>query len=114
MNGNQHAPEPWDIVNLDTDGVCISTASVRRGSYYGAAITSHGQTLALVPHADSKHDANLRLIACAPTLLALVQEMIGDKRIDAGDWIGRARAAVEEATQATKIFLIIAPEDEAP
>lgn len=99
MNGSQHTPEPWNIVNLDTDGVCISTDAMRRGSYCGAAIASHGQTLALVPRADSKHDANLRLIACAPTLLALVQEMIGDKGIDTGDWIGRARVAVEEATR---------------
>jgi len=112
MDGNQHAPTPWNIVNLDTDGVCISTNTVRRGSYCGMAITSNGKTLALIPHADCQFDANARLIAVAPMLLGLVREMIGDKRLDVGDWIGRATALVEDAGPLT-VKWIVALDDKA-
>lgn len=81
---NTHTPGPWECsgIAIMAGGHCIATCDTE------AANTS-----------DKINKANARLIAAAPDLLALVQEVLSDELASlAPGTIERARAAIAKAT----------------
>lgn len=92
MNTAQHTPGPWVIMEGDALTNFIYDDLGEDGCMEPIASVSHGDPAEL--------DANTRLIAAAPELLAALQAMFNEH----GDFdytiamLGNARAAIAKAT----------------
>lgn len=101
INKAAHTPGPWTADKLTNRG--------HNGAYYWHIQDKEGdegQLIALVPSLyagttfPETEEANTRLIAAAPELLALLKEGTqGMTQFAAHDWEKRARAAIAKATK---------------
>ena len=67
----QHTPGPW-VYRRSFD------SSARRDIWTAADATGHRELVATIPDADGDHiNADARLIAAAPDLLAALRDMVG-------------------------------------
>lgn len=82
----KHTPGPWEKVEL---GV-ISNKITTYGNYYvHATVDTENEEL----------EANAKLIAAAPDMLALLQEWAGDEPgFNGPDWHKRVQEAITKAT----------------
>ena len=97
MSGvSQHTPGPWQVLPEEDDRQYLRIRGTEPGQLWKIANVHHD------PHAYRRHDAdetraNASLIACAPDLLAVVEEAIGLFGPPAqapAMWIAQAWAAV--------------------
>lgn len=91
----QHTPGPWCIDDFEQVGLHVAmhpqkTTAIRAG-------TKAGRLIAFLHQSD---EANARLIAAAPDLLAALKDLLDDIDEYVGNkfWIDRARAAIAKAT----------------
>jgi hypothetical protein len=81
---SQHTPGPWTYWQGDS-----------RQWYVDAG----GEPVASLSHAEHAAEANARLIAAAPKMLSLLQELIDIEGPQPGtsEWAAKVRAAIAEA-----------------
>ena len=89
-----HTPGPWEVAQYADDVTMIEN---RAPTGYGYSLT---QVARILPVSESA-EANARLIAAAPDLLAALQELLADKYLSDPinrDRMANARAAIARAT----------------
>ena len=89
-----HTPRPWEVAQYAGDVTMIEN---RAPTGYGYSLT---QVARILPVSESA-EANARLIAAAPDLLAALQELLADKYLSDPinrDRMANARAAFARAT----------------
>lgn len=97
MNETKHTPGPWYInwTRLSGNVIGFHIADAVRGSTLPICEHYGNPTL----NSSNEAEANARLIAAAPELLAVLQEIMSWEENDEMTWGPRARAAIAEATR---------------
>lgn len=91
MRATQHTPGPWHVDNYEP-----AFASHKTYIYSGTPGTSRTAVASIMRHAES--EANARLIAAAPELLAALMLITHNDTCNC-DTCGIARAAIAKAVQ---------------
>lgn len=90
----KHTPGPW-VYRHSFD------SAARRDIWTETDATGHRELVATIPDAEGGHiNADARLIAAAPELLALVLDALDDPDVDilGSEWVRDARTAIVKAT----------------